>query len=237
MAGLLGTIAIIAIAVIVSLIKGKLQESESNALVKQSKNMSLEELVSLNDASEAEWKEWNEKWAKKTAHGKDASAEYQGRAHAAWKVNLARNTIKEKYPEVITEPNKLKEKAYSVATDEEKKEMKSLENSLQARREGLAASGVQGGQLLESTHSAVLNGVVAGQVAGPVAGAVAYGLTQEKNQQIQSDNITKRAENTVWTQRTKEMNEMQSEIYSTYKTVVLRHDSSVKIHVFEGTYV
>ena len=152
------------------------------------------------------------------------------------KIKQIRATIKERFPEVITDSAGLKKKAHSVATTAEKNKMRTMESKLDSSYKTLRASGITGGQLLENTHSSVLRGAAASTLAGPLAGGLTYAATEAKNKEIQKSNIEKRAQNAVYDSVTNEIKGNQDQLNALYTEIIRNHDKNTKIHVYKMQY-
>lgn len=212
------------------------EEAERKSMVKffdSVKTMSLEELFAANDAAENEWDQWNKAWARK----KDGSSELRKRKMAGEKANVVRREISNRFPNAITNMEKAKEKAYSVATSDQKDQMRVLEDKLQRQYRVMGASGIVGGQMLEKTHSSVLNGVAASKIGGPVAAGVVYTATEARNEAVTFSNISKKAQNETWDNMAEGAKKTKLQLQALYYDIISEHDPNAIIHIYRINYL
>lgn len=229
----IAVIVVIIIVIVQSNRESTEQQNEHDSLLARCETMSLNELCAKHDAAERAWQGWIDKMGSK----KEFDNAYRKMKDEEWKMKQIRNAINRRFPEVITDADKLKEKAYSVATSAERKELRLMESKLQASQSALKDSGLRGGQLLDMTHSSTLRGVAASSIAGPIAGAAVYSATEAQNKAIRENNLIKKAENAAYDRSVSSIIGMHNQTIAMYTDILSKHGITTKVYIFSPKYI
>lgn len=222
-------IAIVALIIIIPLAQIISDDRKWAKVRNELPTMSFEQLIAANEELEDEWREWNSKWAS----SRSGEKELRKRKAAEIRIKTIRSTIRDRFPHAITSRAWAKQKAHLVANREQAQRMVELEKKLDYNRKMLSDLGIQGGQLLGKTQSSILNGVAASKVAGPVAGGIAYSITEERNQKVMSENISKRAENDVWSETTDDSMRIVKQLDGIYEEIIKDSNPSALVHIYD----
>ena len=75
--------------------------------------------------------------------------------------------------------------------------------------------------------------MAASKVAGHVAGGIAYSITEERNQKVMSENISKRAENDVWSEITDDSMRIVKQLDGIYEEIIKYSNPSALVHIYD----
>ena len=190
----------------------------------------LEELIFTANELKQNWEKYKAKSSKILSTA--PRLYYQEESLKDARLSLVKGCIETKYQDVITTRDKLLEKAHSLASSSEEKEILALEKEMKAKGRSFASAYGGGYQYLENTHSSVLRGVVADKVAGLIAGGLVYATTEAKNEQIRADNISRRVHNAVLDDSYDELKRLQKQLEDYCISVVKGHNPDATIYLF-----
>ena len=158
----------------VAILSEKGREGEKNELKTNSETMTKEELIAAYKECESNWNKYNEQWAKKVAWKRDAQTEYTKRQHEEAKMNILKNEISKRFPEVTKQWQEEANKKYE-----------------QMKKDGTLYQALTT-QLHENKKDAsVIKRGIAGQVIAGPAGAVVGALSAvDKNNRNQQPSTT-----------------------------------------------
>lgn len=207
-----------------------LKEKADKYTLETLEKKNLEELIFTANELKQKWEEYKAKSSKIISTA--PSIYYQEERLKDARLSLVKECIETKYQDVITTRDKLLEKAHSLASSSEEKEILALEKEMKAKGRSFASAYGGGYQYLENTHSSVLRGVVGSKVGGPIVGGLAYATTEAKNKQIMADNISRRAHNAVLNDSYDELKTAQKRLEDYCISVVKRHNPDATIYLF-----
>lgn len=223
------TIGIVGLLIIIAQMQTSRRKKNQQELFESLQTMDLEEIIPIYHTKEDSWIYWNEKWANKMVRGKDSGAEYRYREEADLEIKEIRKTLKERFPNVILDTEKLKIKAHAVATPSEKKELKALERKRETRLNAIRESGIIGPLLLENTHSPLLRGAAATLVSGPIAGGIVSTATEAKNKEISRRNMEIKSQSATRKYNMDNFKEVDDELINMYTEIVQNYDEDTII--------
>ena len=222
-------IAIVALIIIIPLAQ-VIDDDRKWAKVREAiPTMSFDQLIAVNEELEDEWREWDSKGGNIGSRDKALKK----RRAAEYRIKNLRSAIRDRFPHAITSRAWAKQKAHLVANREQTQRMVELEKKLDYNKKMLNDLGIAGGQLLEKTQSSILNGVAASKAAGPVAGGIAYSVTEARNQKVMSENISKRAENDVWSEITGDSVRIIRQLDDIYEEIIKDSNPSALVHIYD----